>query len=142
MISFDAELVPELLRARTRTKYRPGPAGPDNVGDGVLNTPTSLAPVCRPASTSYDVAPEVAFQLSVTIDPLTDDRRPAGASGPGPDGSPIQRSNASYRGAWLRGCSRYSRLPKRPYSSQREQCVKCIISAPPDTSLQSCRNFM
>jgi hypothetical protein len=88
--SFDGPLVPQALRARTRTKYVPGltPAARNDVDGLPVSVCVMSAPPGRePASSTYDVGlPTAAVHESVTVEPLTWDRRPVGAAGAPPHG--------------------------------------------------------
>src|SRR6476660_9085326 len=85
VISFEGPLAPHALRARTRTKYVPAPT-PVAIID-VDRLPVSLcaasvAPGREPASITYDVGlPAAPIHASVTVEPLTSERRAAGAAG-------------------------------------------------------------
>ncbi len=83
--SLDEALVPQELRARTRTKYV---ALPTFVATNVVPiepvslTRTFASPGNDPASMMYEVGePAAAFHATVTVDPLTANRRPLGAAG-------------------------------------------------------------
>ena len=83
--SLEELLVPQALRARTRTKYVPLPTP-------VATNPVAVVPVSLtrrfawpgndPASMMYEVGePLEAFQATVTVDPLTANRSPLAAAG-------------------------------------------------------------